>query len=78
MNKIKKIRGNQKKPDRKNGGIASNKSRNKKWELVLMGGGARGLAHIGVLEVLLENDLVPPVITGTSYGRPGDLTTTPF
>ncbi len=38
------------------------------WGLVLMGGGARGLAHIGVLEVLLEHDLVPPVITGTSMG----------
>jgi len=40
----------------------------KKWALVLMGGGARGLAHIGVLEALLENDLVPPIITGTSMG----------
>jgi len=38
------------------------------WGLVLMGGGARGLAHIGVLEALLENDLVPPIITGTSMG----------
>lgn len=39
-----------------------------KWALVLMGGGARGLAHIGVLEALLENDLIPPIITGTSMG----------
>lgn len=39
-----------------------------KWALVLMGGGARALAHIGVLEVLLDNDLVPPIITGTSMG----------
>jgi NTE family protein len=38
------------------------------WGLVLMGGGARALAHIGVLEALLENDLVPPIITGTSMG----------
>ncbi|HEK85815.1 MAG: patatin-like phospholipase family protein [Candidatus Saccharicenans sp.] len=38
------------------------------WGLVLMGGGARGLAHIGVLEALLENDLIPPIITGTSMG----------
>jgi NTE family protein len=49
-----------------------NRSRSKgagnNWALVLMGGGARGLAHIGVLEALLENDLVPPVITGTSMG----------
>jgi NTE family protein len=33
-----------------------------------MGGGARGLAHIGVLKALLENDLTPPIITGTSMG----------
>ncbi|RFT16743.1 MAG: Uncharacterized protein OP8BY_1356 [Candidatus Saccharicenans subterraneus] len=39
-----------------------------KWALVLMGGGARALAHIGVLEVLLDYDLVPPIITGTSMG----------
>lgn len=38
------------------------------WGLVLMGGGARGLAHIGVLEVLMEHDLIPPIITGTSMG----------
>ncbi|MBC7363082.1 MAG: patatin-like phospholipase family protein [Candidatus Aminicenantes bacterium] len=43
-------------------------NQNQSWGLVLMGGGARGLAHIGVLEVLLENDLVPPIITGTSMG----------
>ncbi|MDI6697328.1 MAG: patatin-like phospholipase family protein [Candidatus Saccharicenans sp.] len=39
-----------------------------KWGLVLMGGGTRALAHIGVLEALLENDLMPPIITGTSMG----------
>jgi len=38
------------------------------WALVLMGGGARGLAHIGVLRALLDNGLVPPIITGTSMG----------
>ncbi|HRD01803.1 MAG TPA: patatin-like phospholipase family protein [Candidatus Saccharicenans sp.] len=38
------------------------------WALVLMGGGARGLAHIGVLKALLENGLTPPIITGTSMG----------
>lgn len=47
-----------KKPTKKSG----------QWGLVLMGGGARGLAHIGVIEVLLENGLVPSVITGTSMG----------
>ncbi|MDI6849565.1 MAG: patatin-like phospholipase family protein [Candidatus Saccharicenans sp.] len=39
-----------------------------KWGLVLMGGGTRALAHIGVLEALLENDFMPPIITGTSMG----------
>ena len=43
-------------------------SSGKQWGLVLMGGGARGLAHIGVLKALLENDLTPPIITGTSMG----------
>lgn len=40
----------------------------KTWALVLMGGGARGLAHIGVLSVLEENGLVPDIVTGTSMG----------
>jgi NTE family protein len=38
------------------------------WALVLMGGGARGLAHVGVLRVLEKNGLVPDVIAGTSMG----------
>jgi len=33
-----------------------------------MGGGSRGLAHIGVLNVLQKNGLVPDIITGTSMG----------
>lgn len=41
---------------------------NETWALVLMGGGARGLAHIGVLRVLERNGLVPDIITGTSMG----------
>lgn len=40
----------------------------KPWGLVLMGGGARGLAHIGVLRVFDEAGLRPKVITGTSMG----------
>jgi NTE family protein len=40
----------------------------KRWALVLMGGGARGLAHIGVLRVLEDHGLVPDVIAGTSMG----------
>ena len=36
--------------------------------LALGGGAARGWAHIGVLEVLAENGIVPDVIAGTSIG----------
>lgn len=40
----------------------------KTWALVLMGGGARGLAHVGVLRVLERHGLAPPIVTGTSMG----------
>ncbi|MBL7940126.1 MAG: patatin-like phospholipase family protein [Flavobacteriales bacterium] len=40
----------------------------KRLGLVLSGGGAKGLAHIGVLKVLEEEGLRPEVITGTSMG----------
>ncbi len=40
----------------------------KTWALVLMGGGARGLAHVGVLRVLEKHGLAPSIITGTSMG----------
>ncbi|MBT3756933.1 MAG: alpha/beta hydrolase, partial [Candidatus Cloacimonetes bacterium] len=36
--------------------------------LVLSGGGARGIAHIGVLKVLEEIGIEPDYITGTSMG----------
>lgn len=36
--------------------------------LVLGGGGARGMAHIGVLEVLMENKIPIDAIVGTSAG----------
>ena len=40
-----------------------------KWALVLSGGGARGLAHIGVLEALEEMGVPRPgLITGCSMG----------
>jgi len=39
-----------------------------KWALVLMGGGSRGLAHIGILDVLQKNGLTPDIIVGTSMG----------
>ncbi|MBN1384865.1 MAG: patatin-like phospholipase family protein [Elusimicrobia bacterium] len=36
--------------------------------LALGGGGARGLAHIGVLRVLEKNGIIPDIVTGTSMG----------
>jgi len=36
--------------------------------LVLSGGGVRGLAHIGFIKVLLENNIFPTRVTGTSAG----------
>ena len=38
------------------------------FTLVLGGGGARGLAHIGILKALEINDFVPTFIVGTSMG----------
>ncbi|MCF7809523.1 patatin-like phospholipase family protein [bacterium] len=38
------------------------------FELVLSGGGERGLAHIGVLDVLEEHGVQPDRITGVSIG----------
>lgn len=39
-----------------------------KLGLTLSGGGAKGLAHIGVLKVLEENGIFPDYVTGTSMG----------
>ena len=36
--------------------------------IALSGGGARGIAHIGVLKALLEHGIVPEVVAGTSSG----------
>lgn len=36
--------------------------------LVLSGGGAKGIAHIGVLQALEENDVAVDYVTGTSMG----------
>ncbi|NIO49656.1 MAG: hypothetical protein GTN73_09520 [Candidatus Aminicenantes bacterium] len=44
------------------------KKKKPKWALVLMGGGSRGLAHIGILDVLQKNGLIPDIIVGTSMG----------
>ncbi|UCC78423.1 MAG: patatin-like phospholipase family protein [Candidatus Zixiibacteriota bacterium] len=39
-----------------------------KLALVLGGGGARGLAHIGVIRELVKHKIVPDLIVGTSMG----------
>jgi predicted acylesterase/phospholipase RssA len=39
-----------------------------KFALVLSGGGARGLAQIGVIKVLEENGIKPDLVVGTSMG----------
>lgn len=44
------------------------RSQNEKVGLVLSGGGASGLAHIGVLKALEENHIPIDYITGTSVG----------
>ena len=36
--------------------------------LVLGSGAARGFAHIGVIQALLERDIVPDIVVGTSIG----------
>lgn len=36
--------------------------------LALCSGGARGLSHVGVLKVLVENNIIPDYIAGTSMG----------
>ncbi len=40
----------------------------KKFGLALGSGGAMGIAHVGFLEVLLENGIEPDVIAGSSIG----------
>ncbi|HYQ57685.1 MAG TPA: patatin-like phospholipase family protein [Draconibacterium sp.] len=45
-----------------------NNAEKPKIALVLSGGGAKGLAHIGVLKVLAEAGISPDIITGTSMG----------
>ncbi|MDE7374995.1 MAG: patatin-like phospholipase family protein, partial [Odoribacter sp.] len=36
--------------------------------LVLGGGGARGFAHLGVIQAMFESGLKPDIISGTSVG----------
>jgi len=39
-----------------------------RWGLALGGGAARGLAHVGVIEVLERAGLIPDLVVGTSAG----------
>ncbi|MFM9952314.1 MAG: patatin-like phospholipase family protein [Saprospiraceae bacterium] len=41
---------------------------NPKIGIAFSGGGARGIAHVGVLKALLENGIEPQVISGSSAG----------
>lgn len=45
-------------------------SGNKEYKLgvALSGGGAKGFAHLGVMQALLDNGIVPDIISGTSAG----------
>ena len=43
-------------------------SKEYKIGLVLSGGGARGFAHLGVIQALNETGIYPDVISGTSAG----------
>ena len=43
-------------------------SRTPRVAVVLSGGGAKGMAHIGVLEVLESEGISPQIVTGTSMG----------
>lgn len=38
------------------------------YALILSGGGARGIAHLGVIQALGEHDIKPTAISGTSAG----------
>jgi NTE family protein len=48
--------------------MKTNMNRKSELGLALSGGGARGLAHIGVLKVLEAYDLQPDYLAGTSMG----------
>jgi len=48
--------------------IATRQVKKNGFILALGGGGGRGLAHLGVLDVLEEHDLKPDTIVGTSIG----------
>lgn len=48
--------------------VWDNPPRPQRIGLVLGGGAARGIAHVGVLQILEENGIYPSIIAGTSVG----------
>ncbi|HAS43203.1 MAG TPA: patatin [Microscillaceae bacterium] len=48
--------------------VFKQRKKKKKLGIVLSGGGARGLAHVGVLRALEENGIFPDVVAGSSMG----------
>ena len=48
--------------------VENNGSSRKKLGIVLSGGGARGIAHIGVLRALGEYGIFPDIVAGSSMG----------
>lgn len=48
--------------------LLARRRRRRKIGLALSGGAARGIAHLGVLSVLLEAEIVPDFVAGTSAG----------
>ena len=48
--------------------LLARRRRRRKIGLALSGGGARGIAHLGVLSVLLEAEIIPDFVAGTSAG----------
>jgi len=48
--------------------LATAKQMAKDLGLVLSGGGVRAIAHIGFIKVLLENNIMPTRVAGTSAG----------
>lgn len=50
------------------GRLLARRRRRRTVGLALSGGAARGIAHLGVLAVLLEADIVPDLVAGTSAG----------
>lgn len=49
-------------------GFPKQQNKEHKIGIALSGGGAKGIAHIGVIRALLENGVEPTIVSGTSAG----------